>query len=1001
MSTCFSIDKKNIYVSAQYSLAVFNYDESTGEEEFVEAYKFENDGHNGLNSPACVRVSPDDKFVYVSSDHYNCISLYKRDTNNGTLELLKIFYDTDEGFDGLRGAHEMGISNDGKYIYVAAWNDAKISTFSRDTITGYITHIQSIWRYDQGGLSWPIALKLSKDSRFVYVTSHMDNKLSVFAINPITGELIFVETISGSANNFSFETLEISYDNNYLYLASNSSLGIYLRDTQTGKLSLQTQFNNGDAGVSGMHGIYSISVSPDDKSIYAITSGDTSFVAFSRDLSNNEFQFTESNPFMRYVFSNNGYSNTGMICDNNFVFGASYWEFGVHKAKRDQTDGKLTYEKLIHEGDSATVDGLYNPTSVIADGQQGMVYVSSYGHGISIFQRNDTTGKLIYKNVANNENQHSRMLWYNNKIVISKDGNYVYALCQAGEISGVAIFRVDHSTDNLILIDSIMSDFNGTTGINEPLDLAFSPDGQHLYIVSTYNYRGIVQYSYNPQNGSLELENFFEIENIGDYFDKICISNNGKYVFIWNSNSSDITMLGRNTATGELTWLSTSSLNSIGEVYLYGLNHIALSRDNRNLYATYQQNGVLVNYSIDSINQNLEVIQFFDYKSTAIAGLQRIQKVGVRNDGTFVYTTSYDNNSIGLFYRDQSDGMLIFLKDYTEPENDFNGLDRINGICIPDDDRNLYLISGIEEAVASYSIDLYLGPDRAICEYDSALLDAGKGYSTYRWSTNETTQRIYVNKEGYYHVKTTDEFGFIDYDTVYIKVYQKPALELGPNVSVCRGIPVVLNSGFNGENLWNTGSTSESITVENTGTYSVIITDLHNCKNKDSVNVIIHPLPHVDLGADTTIWLNQRLVLSVDSGPDYDYLWFNGATNASIGIYSNSITTNPLQAWVEVTSVFGCKNRDSVLVTLDTEHVYYESVEIKIGPIPTAEFVNIVSNFIITDICCYDLAGRFLFSKDPYSMTDTINAKEVSRGIYYLRITLINGISKTFKIVKM
>ena len=950
MSICFSIDKKNIYVSSQYSLAVFNYDESTGSETFVEAYRSEDNGNYGLNSPACVSVSPDDKFVYVSSDHSNSISLYKRDTQNGTLKLLKIFYDTDEGFDGLRGAYEMGISNSGEFMYVAAWNDAKISTFSRDTITGYISHIQSIWRWEDGGLSWPTALKLSRDSRFVYVSSHMDDKLSVFEINAVTGKLMYVETISATSGHFSFSALEISYDNNYLYLAGRSSLGVYSRDTQSGKLSLQTLFNGGDAGISGMTGIYSITVSPDDKNIFAISDNDSSLVNFSRNLSNNEFQFIESKQLKNHPFYNSGRSSTSMICDNNFVYGTSYWDHGVHKAKRNQTDGRLTYEKLIHEGEGAIVEGLWNPKSVCADEQHKMVYVCSYGNGISIFQRNDTTGKLIYKNVANNKNQHTGLLWYNHKIVLSKDGNYLYALCHAGELSGVAIFEVDHSSHNLQLIDSIMSDLNGSTGINDPIDLAFSPEGDHLYVISSYNHRGIVQYAYNPQDGSLELGNIYEIAMSSGSFDKISMGNNGKYVFMWNTNYNDITLLGRNTTTGELTWLSKNSIYPIDGVSNYGTSCIALSQDNKNLYATYDQYNKLVNCSIDSINHKLDVIQVLDYNTSAIDGLKRIQQIGVRNDGTFVYTSSYDNNSLGLFYRDQSDGMLTFLKDYTEPENDFNGLDRINGICIPKDDRNLYLISDVEEAVASYSIDLYLGPDRAICEGDSALLDAGKGYSTYLWSTKETTQRIYAKEEGNYHVKTTDEFGFMDQDTVYLKVYHKPELNLGPDITGCYGIPLVLNSGFEGENLWNTGSASPSITVENTGTYSVVITDNHNCKNNDSVNVIFDNLPEVNLGADKTIGINQTLVIFVDSIPGLNYLWYNGATNASIVINSNSITNNPLEAWVEVTSQFGCKNSDTIKITLDTSYTYYEPAEIKVGPVPTTRNVNIESNYAIKEI---------------------------------------------------
>ncbi len=104
---------------------------------------------------------------------------------------------------------------------------------------------------------------------------------------------------------------------------------------------------------------------------------------------------------------------------------------------------------------------------------------------------------------------------------------------------------------------------------------------------------------------------------------------------------------------------------------------------------------------------------------------------------------------------------------------------------------------------------------------------------------------------------------------------------------------------------------------------------------------------------------------------------------------------------MEVTTNFGCKNSDTVLITLDTNNVFTEPAEIKVGPIPTTKLVNIESNYIITNINCYNLNGKYLFSKQPNSKTNIINVKELSRGVYNLRITLINGLTKTFKIVKL
>ncbi|GEM_PF-5457039 len=986
----YSIDKNFIYVGSQYSVAVFRYDQSTGSTLFIEAYRYANDGHAGIDGPACITISPDNRYLYVSSSWLDCVSLYKRNIATGTLELLHIYYDTDEGMDGLGGASEMGISNDGSFLYIASYSDKETSTFRIDQSTGYLTHLQSL-----GGLSWPEALKLSRDGRFVYVASNMDDKIAVYEVNPGNGMLSLTQTVTQEV--FSCYFIDISYDDRFVYVAGWSSLSVYSRDILTGKLTLHTEFNNNEGGVSGLTATYSLTVAPDDRNIYAISTGDLSFVTFSRQLSDDEFRFTGSLPFADTIdYSNLGYSTSAMICDNNYVFGASYWECGVHIAKRNQPDGNLTYERMIRDGDNSVIDGLWNPRGICADEQQKMVFVSSDADGISVFQRNDTTGKLIFKNFADNSNQNSTMLLHTERSVISKDGNYLYTLCN-WENDGIAIFRVDRNSYNLTLVDSVESDVFGL--IQTPVDLAFSPSGEHLYVVSTLNQSGIVQFGYNPVNGSLQFLNNFKFENTGQYFDNITVSKNGNYVFLWNTNDGTIRMLGREKTTGGLTLLSTFDSHSIPDLWLYELTDIALSNDLKNLYASYDYSNTLVTFSIDTVNHNLNVLQMLDYETTGINGLKRIQQIAVRNDGTFVYTSSESNNSLGLYFRDQRDGRLTFLKDYTEPENDFNGLDRINGISIPFNDRNLYLISSVEEAVASYSIDLYLGPDRVICRNDSALLDAGKGYVSYLWSTNETTQRIYVKEEGYYHVKTTDEFGFVDYDTVYIKL-STPVVYLGPDIEACVGEPVTLNSPFT-ENIWSTGQTSPSISVNHTGTYSVIITDPYQCRATDSVKVLFHPLPIVDLGNDVTIMLNQSMTFSAKGGADYGYKWYDGSTGPSVTIQEDSFTDNPLKIWVEVTTGFGCSNSDFVWVSLDTLNYYDGPADIKVWPVPTAKELTVESSLLISRIDCYMVSGKHLFTLLPASRFITFTVEHLSRGPYYLRIILTNGEKRTFKFVKM
>ena len=212
-------------------------------------------------------------------------------------------------------------------------------------------------------------------------------------------------------------------------------------------------------------------------------------------------------------------------------------------------------------------------------------------------------------------------------------------------------------------------------------------------------------------------------------------------------------MLSRNPISGDLSFLVRYKHSLPGGVLAYSPAAMDISKDNKNLYVVYEGTDVLVNYRIDHEKDTLNVLQIIDYETYQINGLKSIDRIKVRHDGTFVYTSSNENNSLGLFYRNPTNGILSFVHDFIEPEHEFDGLDGITSLFIPSNDRNLYITSNVEECIASYKIDLYLGPDLTICEGDTIILDAGQAYASYMWSTNETTRQIKATTQGYYIVE--------------------------------------------------------------------------------------------------------------------------------------------------------------------------------------------------------------------------------------------------------
>jgi gliding motility-associated-like protein len=127
-----------------------------------------------------------------------------------------------------------------------------------------------------------------------------------------------------------------------------------------------------------------------------------------------------------------------------------------------------------------------------------------------------------------------------------------------------------------------------------------------------------------------------------------------------------------------------------------------------------------------------------------------------------------------------------------------------------------------------------LGNDITLCSGQSATLNGGNANS-YLWSTNATTQTISVNTAGTYFVQLSNGTCSAS-DSIQVTVNSPPAINLGPDFSLCLGQVANLNAGPATNYLWSDGSTGQSITVGQSGTYWVIAGNAQ-CSSVDSVVV--------------------------------------------------------------------------------------------------------------------------------------------------------------------
>lgn len=395
--------------------------------------------------------------------------------------------------------------------------------------------------------------------------------------------------------------------------------------------------------------------------------------------------------------------------------------------------------------------------------------------------------------------------------------------------------------------------------------------------------------------------------------------------------------------------------------------------------------GIAPNGGGDSVNQytlmfDFKVLNFkkwhtfFQTDTTnANDGECFIRPLGTRPARIGTATTGYTNDSINAnqwyrlaisvnlnhFYRYYINGKLWLEGDTQEVDDRFALLPQI--LFFADNDKeddtidvasvaifdtclsskDIAKIGTIDPCIANPP-KVNLGRDTTLCANFNVSLNAGTGYVNYQWSTGNKLPFELINANSIgtgkkiVWVKVTDRNGCSGGDSILINFLPLPNVDIGKDTAICQGKNVKLTAGTDLSNTYQwklmpkgtTLSSSNTITVDSSGKYMVLVTNTFKCENTDTITLLVNknPIkPKINVVGKLSICKGDSVKLQ-GPGSYAEYQWTNGLKVQHI--------------YVKKTETLNLKVKDGN----GCESIFSDSIKVLVNNLPPQPVIQLSGN---------------------------------------------------------
>ena len=358
----------------------------------------------------------------------------------------------------------------------------------------------------------------------------------------------------------------------------------------------------------------------------------------------------------------------------------------------------------------------------------------------------------------------------------------------------------------------------------------------------------------------------------------------------------------------------------------------------------------------------------------------------------------------------------------------------LNGVLLPNETSSTLLVTqpGTYTVIISYNSSdcvvtdeiviefkpapsFSLGDDQFLCDNNTAVLNATIDNPddfttvTYKWFLNgteipgETNPTYTATVSGVYMAEVTGDDCIITDEVIITGV--SFTVDIQDEIFLCGEetyeiIPIITGEDTTGATyLWSTGETTPTITVTESGTYSLEVT-INTCTETDEVNITLGTIPEIEIGEPITKCAQDTETLSVTvSNLDPTLVTYQWYVDGGIIENATSQTLEVVDAGIYSVEV----NNQGCIATDDVTVSYYdnENCVITQGLSPTnldgnndyfdLEFLN--DKIGIEKLSVFNRLGTLVYEQENYINQwrgQDKNGNELPVGTYFYIIQLNN-----------